>query len=119
MELKFVTAKRPENVNTAVQRRQRLVCRLDQQISLIKFAADGMLPRAVWLWMDDAGSYLLPIKYGRHPIELKKDMFASRCETVKQASEALVAIKAMVLKGDFDSQLGKASKEIRERFFKE
>jgi hypothetical protein len=43
-------------------------------------------------------------------------MDAIRCETVEQSTEALVTIKAMVLKGDFDSQLGKASKDIRVRF---
>jgi hypothetical protein len=66
--------------------------------------------------MDYAATYLQPIKYGRNSLELKKGMNAIRCETVEQPSEALAAIKALVLKGDFDSQLGKASKEIRVRF---
>lgn len=68
---------------------------------------------------DDAATYLQPIKYGRNSLELKKGMYAIRCETVEQSTEALVAIKALVLKGDFDSQLGKVSKDIRERFSKE
>ena len=116
MELKFVTAKKPENVNTAVQRRQRLVRRLDQQISLIKSATDGMLPRASWVWMDEKGSYFLPVKYGRNPIELKKGMYAVQCDTIEGAGQALAAVRGMVLNGDLDDQLAKASKDIRARF---
>ena len=116
MELKFVTAKKPENVNTAVQRRQRLVRRLDQQISLIKSAADGMLPRASWVWMDEKGIYFLPIKYGRQPIELRKGMYAVQCDTIEGTGQALAAVRGMVLNGDLDEQLAKASKEIRARF---
>lgn len=116
MELKFVAAKKPETVNTAVQRRQRLVRRLDQQISLIKSAADGMLPRASWVWMDEKGGYFLPIKYGRNPIELKKGMFAIQCDTTEEAGQALVAVREMVLNGELDEQLAKASKDIRARF---
>lgn len=72
MELKFVAAKKPGTVNAAVQRRQRLVRRIDQQISLIQNSKDGLLPRTSWVWVDDEGAYLLAIKYGRNPIELKK-----------------------------------------------
>jgi len=32
--------------------------------------------------MDDTGSYFLPIKYGRQPIELKKGMFTILCKDV-------------------------------------
>jgi hypothetical protein len=116
VELKFVAAKKPDTVNTAVQRRQRLVRRLDQQISLIKSAADGMLPRASWVWMDEKGGYFLPIKYGRNPIELKKGMFAIQCDSLDQAAQALAAVREMVLSGEMDEQLAKASKDIRARF---
>ena len=65
---------------------------------------------------DDAATYLQPIKYGRNSLELKKGMNATRCETVEQSSEALVAVKAMVLRGIFGSRLGKVSKDIRAKF---
>lgn len=116
MELKFVAAKKPDVVNTAVQRRQRLVRRLDQQISLIKSTADGMLPRASWIWMDDKGAYFLPTKYGRNSIELKKGMFSIECSSLDEAAQALAAVREMVLNGDLDDQLAKASKDIRARF---
>lgn len=116
MELKFAAAKKPETVNVAIQRRQRLVRRLDQQISLIQNAKDGLLPRTSWIWMDESGTYFLPIKYGRHPIELKKGMFSVQCESIEHAADALGAIRAKVLQGDMDDQLSKASTEIRAKF---
>jgi len=119
MELKFVAAKKPETVDVTVKRRQRLVRRLDQQINLIKSATDGMLPRASWVWIDEKGAYYLPIKYGRNPIELKKGMFAIQCDSVEGAAEALNSVRAMALQGDFDTQLAKASTEIRAKFAKQ
>jgi prophage DNA circulation protein len=116
MELKFVAAKKPDTINTAVQRRQRLVRRLDQQINLIKSAVDGMLPRASWLWMDEKGAYFLPIKYGRHPIEMKKGMFAIQCKNAEEAMQALITVRSMVLNGEIDEQLAQASQNIRSRF---
>lgn len=116
MELKFVAAKKPEAVNAAMQRRQRLVRRIDQQISLISTAKDGLLPRASWVWMDDKGAYFLLVKYGRNPIELKKGMFAIQCGTIDEAGQALAAVRKMVVEGDLDEQLAKASKDIRARF---
>ena len=116
MDLKFVAAKKPDAVNTAVQRRQRLVRRFDQQSSLIKSAADGMLPRKSWVWMDEKGIYFLPIKYGRQPIELKKGMFAIQCDSLDGAAQALATVREMLLNGDLDDQLAKASKDIRARF---
>lgn len=116
MELKFVAAKKPEAVNTTVLRRQRLVRRIDQQVSLISAAKDGMLPRTSWVWMDDKGSYFLPIKYGRNPIELKKGMFAIQCDSIDHAAEVFTAMRASVLTGDLDEQLSKASVEIRAKF---
>ena len=109
MELKFVATKKPVAVDVVTQRRQRLVRRIDQQISLIKSATEGMLSRTSWAWMDENGAYFLPIKYGRNSIELQKGMFAVQCDT---------AIRAMVLQGDFDAQLQKASTEIRSKFSK-
>jgi hypothetical protein len=119
MELKFVATKKPVAVDAVTQRRQRLIRRIDQQISLIKSAADGTLPRSSWVWMDEAGAYLVPIKYGRQSIELKKGMFAIECKDVIDVSNALETVRQMVLKGGLDEQLAQASGEIKARFKKE
>lgn len=116
MELKFVAAKKPEASDPIVQRRHRLVRRLDQQISLMKSAADGMLPRSSWIWMDNKGAYFLPVKYGRQTIELKKGMFAIECDSVDLTIQALAHVRGMVLNGELDVQLAAASSAIRSKF---
>lgn len=99
-----------------MQRRQRLVRRIDQQISLIEGVKDGFLPRTAWIWIDEHGAYFMSIKYGRNPIELKKGMFAIQCDSIEAAVPALSRVRAMVVNGDFDEQLAKASADIRAKF---
>lgn len=116
MELKFTPTARPEKVNANVQRRQKLVRRIDQQIGFVRQMIEGAEPRAAWAWMDEAGSYFLPIKYGRQQIELKKGMYSVECADLDHVEAALCTVRAMVLKGDFDVQLEKASTDIRDKF---
>lgn len=115
MELKFVSATKPGPVSAAVKRRQRLVQRIDQQIGYCDIIKSGQLPRAAWAWMDEAGSYFVPIKYGRQQVELKKGMFSILCKDVGEIADALTTIRSMVLGGQFDEQIAKASTEIRKR----
>ena len=116
MELKFVAAKKPEAVNVTVQRRQRLVSRIDKQIELIRHAKDGLLPRSCWAWINENGKYLLPIRYGKNPIELQNGKFAIECDGLDMVAKALEAVRQMVLNGDLDEPIGKAAKDIRAKF---
>lgn len=116
MELKFAATARPDKASADVQRRQKLVRRIDQQIGYVRQIIDGKQPRAAWVWMDEAGTYFLPIKYGRQPLELKKGMFSIRCPDLDHVEAALCTVRAIILKGEFDDQLAKASTDIRARF---
>lgn len=116
MDLKFVAATKPGPLSPVVKRRQRLVQRIDQQIGYCQGIKEGQLPRAAWAWMNESGSYFLPIRYGRQQIELKKGMFSIECPDFDHVEHALCTIRAMVLSGDFDDQLARASAEIRENF---
>jgi hypothetical protein len=118
MELQFAAASRRELANEFVQRRQKLVSRIDQQIAYVRQIIDGKQIRAAWAWMDDAGSYLLPIKYGRHALELKKGMYSIVCKDLDEVEHALCTVRALVLDGQFDAQLKKVSSEIRQRLNK-
>jgi hypothetical protein len=66
--------------------------------------------------MDEAGTYFLPIKYGRQPVELKKGMFSIQCADLDHVEAALCAVRAMILKGELDEQLAKVSTDIRTKF---
>lgn len=94
------------------------ISRIDQQIGYVRQMIEGKQPRAAWAWIDEAGIYFLPIKYGRQPIELKKGMFSIQCQDLDHVEAALCTVRAMVLQGDFDAQLQKASTDIRSRFGK-
>ncbi|OYU33185.1 hypothetical protein [Novosphingobium sp. PASSN1] len=118
MELKFVAAQKPEAVDVTVQRRQRLVRRIDQQIALLQTAKDGMLPRTSWVWIDDKGTYLVQVRYGRHPLEFKKGMSAIQADSVEHAQAVFAEVRSMVLSGAFDREIEVASKAIRARFAK-
>ena len=116
MELKFAATARPDKASADVQRRQKLVRRIDQQIGYVRQIIDGKHPRAAWAWMDEAGAYFLPIKYGRQPLELKKGMFSIQCPDLDHVEAALCAVRGMALRGDMDPQLAKASADIRAKF---
>lgn len=116
MELKFAAVTKPKQFAPEIQRRQKLVSRIDQQIGYVRQMVEGKQPRAAWAWMDEAGTYFLPIKYGRQQIELKKGMFSVECPDLDHVEAALCTIRAMVLNGDFDHQLTKASTDIRSKF---
>lgn len=118
MELKFVAATRPVKPSATIQRRQKLVRRIDQQIGYVRQMIAGQNPRAAWVWMDDAGAYFLPVKYGRHPLEMKKGMYAIQCPDLDHTEAALCTVRALVLNGEFDVQLEKISTDIRGRFAK-
>ena len=59
MELKFVATTRPEKLSPTVQRRQKLVRRIDQQIGYVRQMIEGQQPRAAWVWMDGFHQQLL------------------------------------------------------------
>lgn len=51
MELKFAATARPDKASADVQRRQKLVRRIDQQIGYVRQMIEGKQPRAAWVWM--------------------------------------------------------------------
>lgn len=118
MEFKFVSNQKPGKVDVTTLRRQKLVRRIDQQIGFVHSVVEGHDPRGTWFWMDKTGSYFVPIKYGRHTLELKKGMFSVQCKDLDEVENVLCTFRAMVLKGDLDDHLNRASGEIRKSFGK-
>ena len=116
MELKFVSNQKPRNVDVTVLRRQKLVRRIDQQIGYIRLLIEGHTSRSSWVWMDERGTYFVPIKYGRHTLELKKGMYSVQCTNLDEVEHVLCTFRGMVLNGDLDEHLKKTSGEIRNRF---
>ncbi|MEP3051805.1 MAG: hypothetical protein ABJP48_03585 [Erythrobacter sp.] len=118
MKLKFTTKSRPKIVSPEVQRRERLVHRIDQQIGYVRQIIEGQRSRAAWVWMAVDGTYYLPIKYGKQVIELQKGMVSIECQNLDEVEHALCEVRGMVLAGKLDEQLEAASSAIRKRFEK-
>ena len=116
MELKFVSNQKPGKVDVTTLRRQKLVRRIDQQIGLVRSVVEGHDPRGSWFWMNETGTYFVPIKYGRHTLELKKGMFAVQCQNLDDVEHVLCTFRGMVLNGDMDTHLTMKSAEIRNNF---
>lgn len=118
MKLKFSNKARPLKLKPEVQRREKLISRIDQQIGFVRQMIEGSRPRASWVWMDETGTYFLPVKYGKQTLELQKGMGSIECKTLDEVEHALCEVRAMTLAGKLDSQLGEASIMIREKFVK-
>ncbi|MEI6484664.1 MAG: hypothetical protein WCO11_00190 [Sphingomonadales bacterium] len=118
MEFKFVPNQKPGKVDVTTLRRQKLVRRIDQQVGFVRSMIEGHNPRGSWVWMDETGTYFVPIKYGRHSLELKKEMFSVQCQDLDEVEHVLCTFRGMVLNGDLDDHLTKTSTEIRKRFGK-
>ena len=118
MEFKFVPNQKPGKVDVTTLRRQKLVRRIDQQVGLVRLMIEGHNPRGSWVWMDETGTYFVPIKYGRLLLELKKGMFSVHCQDLDEVEHVLCTFRGMVLNGDLDDHLTKTTTEIRKRFGK-
>ncbi|WP_139114770.1 hypothetical protein [Rhizorhabdus dicambivorans] len=118
MELKFAATTKPAPLTAETKRRRKLIQRIDQQLGHVRQMIEGKQPRGAWAWMDEAGTYFVPIKYGRHQIELKKGMFSVQCKDLDEVEHAFCTIRAMVMDGQFDERLTKLSVDIRQRFKK-
>lgn len=66
--------------------------------------------------MDETGTYFVPIKYGRHTLELKKGMFSIQCQNLDDVEHVLCTFRGMVLNGELDDHLVRVSGEIWKRF---
>lgn len=119
MKLKLTSKSRPKTVSPEIQRRERLIHRIDQQIGYVRQIIEGQRPRAAWVWMSVDGTYYLPIKYGKQVIELQKGMQSIECQNLDEVERALCEVRVMVLAGKLDDQLQAVSSDIRKRFTKE
>ncbi len=116
MKLKFSNKTRPAKIGPEIQRREKLVGRIDQQVVFVRQMIEGDRPRGSWAWMDEAGTYFLPIKYGKQTLEVQKGMGSIECQNLDEVEHALCEVRALVLAGKLDGQLLGAASAIRDKF---
>jgi hypothetical protein len=140
--LKFVAAKRPNQIPEIQVRRNKLSNRLFSQINLAKALQNGesytekrfrtvcdrhtgetrsveLNKRVHQMWfVSENGKVCIQIKYGSRVLEFAKGKNAIEISSGEELINALTTLKTAVEAGELDSQLNLAADAVKERFKK-
>ena len=140
--LKVTNADRPRQQPVIVQRRNKLINALHDQLELARAEAEGReylktrrrhvknpvtgeyaeamvsrRPRA-WFWTADDGKVYISLRYGTRVIEIAKGKSAIEVGEKRQLVPVIEALKQAVAAGEVDQQLTTAGAEVSSRFAK-
>ena len=136
--LKLVAAKPQRENNPVIQRRQKLLAKLDEQIALAAAKAAGTVytamrskrvkdangnvsvvqqPKRVkaWFWAVDGGKVCVAVKYGNKVVELAKGRTAVET-TAAELTATLAVLRKAVESGEIDAQIEAVSAGVRRGF---
>jgi len=136
--LKLVAAKPQRENNPVIQRRQKLLAKLDEQIALAAAKAAGTVYTAMrskrvkdangnvsvtqkpkrlkaWFWAVDGGKMCVAVKYGNKVVELAKGRTAVET-TAAELGAVLATVKKAVEAGELDAQIEAVSAGVRKGF---
>lgn len=139
--LKFTDAKKPKATSPALGRRQKMLVKLNDQISMARAQAEGRsfevtrrkrvrdeggnlstvsVPKRTkpWWFMADNGKLCLSVFYGSRVVELAKGKTAVEAADLDEVATILELFKAEVDKGNFDAAIELASGSLRRNFKK-
>ena len=140
--LKLVTAVKPTALAPIVQKRNKLIKRLYEQIELAKALVEGReytttrlrtvkdaetnetktvsMPVRVkaWWWSAENGKLCVTIKYGAKTIELAKGKSAVELASKEDLVSVLETLKAAVNAGELDEQINALSATVKSAFKK-
>ena len=140
--LKVTNADRPRQQPVILQRRNKLINALHDQLELARAEAEGReylktrrrhvkntvtgeyaeamvsrKPRA-WFWTANDGKVYISLRYGTRVIEIAKGKSAIEVGEKRQLVPVIEALKQAVAAGEVDQQLTTAGAEVRSRFAK-
>ena len=136
--LKLVAAKQQRENNPVIQRRQKLLLKLDEQIALAAAKAAGTVYTAMrskrvkdeagnvsvvqqpkrlkaWFWAVDGGKVCVAVKYGNKVVELAKGRTAVET-TAAELTATLAVLRKAVESGEIDAQIEAVSAGVRRGF---
>lgn len=139
--LKLTAAKRSTGISPQVQRRLKLVKKIDDQIALAKALSTGGTyttsrfrtvkddeggSRSVeiqkkvrpWWFPTETGKIALSIRYGARVVEISKGKSAIEVASGDDLINALSVVRKAVDAGELDTQIENASIKLREGFGK-
>ena len=140
--LKVTNADRPRQLPVIVQRRNKLINALHDQLELARAEAEGReylksrrrhvknpvtgeyaeavvsrRPRT-WFWTADDGKLYICLRYGTRVLELAKGKSAIEVGEKRQLVPVIEALQQAVAAGEIDAQLTSAGAEVSSRFAK-
>jgi len=139
-QLKLTAAKKPNHISPVLQRRHKLLRRVDEQIALAAAQQAGTAYAATrlrsytdadtglrktaevaktvktWTFVADNGKLCVHIRYGARVLELAKGKSAIELASSKDVVPALELIKTAVSNGKLDAQIEAASTALRKGF---
>ena len=134
--LKLVTATRATHISPVIQRRQKLIAKIDEQICLATAAMDGTEFKPTkftnvvnaetgeteykqvakklrtWWWRNEAGKVNLVVRYGARIIELAKGKNSIELENEAAILPTLDLIRKAAEAGELDEAITKVSKVV-------
>jgi hypothetical protein len=140
--LKLVSATRTQVKDPVVQRRNKLVEKLQEQLMMAESKLTGRVyaptkirtvvdetgdrktievPKKVreWFWMSEGGKVNMSIKYGAATLYLNaKNATAIELPSMDELVSVIKSLKVAVLEGEFDKAIESATKATREGFGK-
>ncbi len=140
--LKLVTSKKNRTLSPVIQRRNKLVAKLHEQIELCSARNAGQIyaPKRLrtvtdkntgerktveavkrvkeWYWTNDAGKLNLAVRYGSKTLELAKGKNAVELTSMDELLDVLARLKDAVLAGELDAQIEAASGALKAGFGK-
>ena len=138
--LKLVSAKRNASVPLPIQRRNKLIKALHEQIQLANCVVNGTIyaptkqkkvtqadtgervtvsvPKRVkqWWFVSDSGKLMLSVKYGAKTLELAKGKNAVEVVDTAAVLETLGLLRQAVEAGEMDAAIDAASTAVRKQF---
>jgi hypothetical protein len=140
--LKVTNADRPRQLPVIVQRRNKLINALHDQLELARAEAEGReylktrrrhvknpvtgeyaeavvsrRPRT-WFWTANDGKVYISLRYGTRVIEIAKGKSAIEVGEKRQLVPVIEALKQAVAAGEIDAQIDAAGAEVGKRFLK-
>jgi hypothetical protein len=140
--LKITNVVRQMTANTNEFRKNKLLKKLDEQISLATAQKNGELFTvkrlknvkdgngnstqievqkrvSQWFWTDNSvGKTFVQIKYGTKILEIQKNKNTIECVSQDDLVKTLAIVRTCVANGELDSVIEAASVKVRERFRK-
>lgn len=140
--LKLIAAKKQIHLSPVVQRRNKVVKRIAEQIELAQAKAEGrelhstrlrrmrdastgetktvqvQKRHKAWWWVTDIGKVCLTLRYGAKVIEIAKGKNAIELESVADLLPTLQLLSEAVQAGELDTQLDAVSSATRTSFKK-